>query len=101
MALFARLLARRGQLPELVRVRLRRVERHCSLDLRGQPPGGLHRHLLPVSVARSAMQYWAHKAWETSLRRPRPKAEWDPAGDDHVPARLGDDDPNAQCYQYL
>ena len=41
----------RGQLPELVRLRLRRVQRHRSLDLRLEPQRRLHHHILPVRYA--------------------------------------------------
>ena len=38
----------REKLPELVRVRLRRVLGYCPLDVRLQQGGRLHHHLLPV-----------------------------------------------------
>lgn len=39
----------RAELPQLVRIRIRRVERHRALYLRFEPSSRLHRHLLPVS----------------------------------------------------
>ncbi len=40
----------RAKLPQQLRIRVRRVERYRALDLRRQPRGRLHHHLLPLKI---------------------------------------------------